>query len=597
MVATEDYRESACLRGNTHNAQQDTFCEGHLHEHGGEAELGLPSLNGANRSKRRYSQDSNVGYTKHAPMGTQDAEWMLVEPIPPKLATSSPPPPVEAASQTSLKLEEKSMTKSEEVEHLANGMNGTGSHSTPKSRRTSSSSMSLDSKTIYKEPFDHIRYQRPQAPSIESSVPANRQVTHPGVSEQDLKLLLKLRRRVQLLRLQIQGQRGVVELMREAQSDADEQYIKRIRTNHVSKDHSEQTNPSEALALENLWRLCQAARDAYGPAEDSLISMEKRLEVEEARLERIEERFYQRLDESQPASQATSLLTIEDEAAYQNEDDDESSEQGSTISRPADEVDYDDYLWRLGNLDLLQERHQSLVNEKLMLEEEQEKRRRVGMDLNAESLDFLGRFEEILAPVKMEIEEVSKDIERIKQLCIKKGLMDAHGNPIQAPAIDETPESKSQEEVQSELPAEHSKPSQHQDPSGNNEADFRASASHEGFGPFINLWLLHKLRSSALEILLLACYVAAAVTNLDGINWQAEALRLWDKDGAEEATPGQLWKGLESYVTSIPRFYTTIERDKEEHIATAKKTRSLESIASQISLTIKSFLRPKAKSA
>jgi len=598
MVETEDYRQTTGLRGNIRNVGRDTFRETRLAQHSGESLLGPPGVKGKYASKRPYSQYGDDGYDKLAPMSSQDTEWMVVEPIPPKaLATSLPPSPAETACPTSKKFGEENITTSMEVEHVPDGANGYGPHSTPTICRTSSS-MSLESKTtVGKEHFDHIRYQHPQTPSVASSILINREEVLPSVSERDLELLLKLRRRIQLLRVQIQVQRGVVELKREALFEADEQYIKRIRTNHVAKDFSDQTNPTEAMALENLWRLCQGARDSYGPAEDSLRSMENRLESEEARLVRVEERLYRRLESSHSRLDVASPLQNEDESSSQNGGNDITSEPGSTKSKPASDVDYDEYLWRLGNLDLLYERRQGLFNEKLILEEEQEKRHRVGMVLDAESVDFLSHFEEIMAPVTTEIEEVSRDIERLKVICIKKGLMDIYGNLIQGSAIDENLDSNLQEDEQPGLPAENSKPSQHENPSGSNEVDFRVSASYGDFGPFINLWLLHKLRSSAVEVLVLACFVAETVNNLDELNWQAEALRLWDQDGAWESRPGQLWESLGSYVTSISRVYASKKPDKEDLIALAKGTRSLNSFSSWPSYNFKSLLRPNAKSA
>ena len=251
-----------------------------------------------------------------------------------------------------------------------------------------------------------------------------------GISDTELKRLLKLRHRVQTIRLQIHAQRAQVDAKRDAQSDADEQYIKRIRTNHVTKDQPGQTDASELPVLENLWRLCQATRDAYGPALDSLLSLEYRLEMEEAKLERIEERVYKQLNMTQPESPITFSLPLRKQNDDASQDEDfESTSQSSQESKHTDDVGYDDYLRRLGNLDLLQERYQSLINEKAMLEEEQAKRWRVGRVLNSENMDFLAHFEEILKPVRDEIGEVSEDVKRLKQLCLEKGLMDADGNP------------------------------------------------------------------------------------------------------------------------------------------------------------------------
>jgi hypothetical protein len=48
----------------------------------------------------------------------------------------------------------------------------------------------------------------------------------------------------------------------------------------------------------------------------------------------------------------------------------------------------------------------------------------------------------------------------------------------------------------------------------------------------VSRWLLHSLRSSSMEVLLLANFVASQVNNFSDLSWQQEALRLWSFDGA-----------------------------------------------------------------
>jgi hypothetical protein len=314
-------------------------------------------------------------------------------------------------------------------------------------------------------------------------------------------------------------------------------------------------DPSELLALKNLWRMCQAARDAYGPAEDYLVSMENRLEAEEAKLDQIEERLYQKLDLSRPAPTVKSPLEDQDKEVSKDENNDESSRQSSHESRSADQNDFENYLWRLRNLDLLHGRYHGLLNEKSILEEEKLNRRRVGMELDTEYIEVLDHFEEILEPERKEIKDVAEDVECLKKLCIEKGFMDADGNPIQPLATDQAPGSDSVEDVQAERLPEYIMPSQHQEPLRHDEMDSRVLISNEGFGPFINLWPLHKLRSSTMEMLLLACYVAPSVHNMDGLKWQAEAFRLWERDSVMKEVPGEIYDAVESNMSpSIHRY-------------------------------------------
>jgi len=84
---------------------------------------------------------------------------------------------------------------------------------------------------------------------------------------------------------------------------------------------------------------------------------------------------------------------------------------------------------RLCDQDILQEAYEELLHEKAKLEAEKEHRRNFGMDLDHEDLHFLLHFEETIELARRELKEVSEDVERLKQLCIEKGLMDAAENP------------------------------------------------------------------------------------------------------------------------------------------------------------------------
>jgi hypothetical protein len=277
-----------------------------------------------------------------------------------------------------------------------------------------------------------------------------------------------------------------------------------------------------------LWRVCQAARDEYGPAEDALISMENRLEVEENKLGLAEDRLYQTLDLdlAEPESPVSTLPQPSDQDSEQDSDEDpeESSGQSSPVSKTIDELDYDNYLTRLGNQDIARENYEELLNEKAMLEAELERRRPFGKDLDTEDLHFLAHFEETIEPVKRELEEVSKDVERLRQLCIKKGLIDAAENPTEQEIEHEMPV----EESQLEMVSNHSKLSWQEAVTESNEVDSRISPWHAIYHNFINLWLLDKLQSSAVEIMILANFVAANLNIVENQGWPLEALRLWD---------------------------------------------------------------------
>lgn len=513
MVVAQEYPDSRCARLS-----------------GGDEEARAITL-----EKAEHSPDGNG---KSRPISHYEDSLPLVplevavfpQPVPTlSLDASSPIRPTNVARPTDPIQKESGQIGLGGPLKAPNGSTIYGQSPTPNSTaKMSPATLSLDTEMPASNEARQILYPPLQVPMMDSdpSLVSKRADNH------ILGRVRKLRRRVQLLRIQIHGQRSIVELKREAKSDADEQYIKRIRTNHVAPQGELRTDHSEILILENLWRVCQAARDEYGPAEDALMAMENRLEIEENKLELAEDRLYQKLDVdfAQPKSPVSSVPQVSDQDS--DEDLEESSGQSSPVSKTMDELDYE-YLTRLGNQDIARENYEELLNEKAMLQAEQERRRPLGRELDGEDLHFLAHFDEMIEPVKRELEEVSEDVERLKQLCIKKGLIDTAEDLMEQEMEHEI----SVEEPQLEMASNHSKLSWQGAVTESNEVDFRMSPWYAIYHNFINLWLLDKLRSSAVEIMILASFVAAKLDIVDYKRWPHEALRLWDDKIELEVSP------------------------------------------------------------
>ncbi len=184
-----------------------------------------------------------------------------------------------------------------------------------------------------------------------------------------------------------------------------------IRTRYITQDHPEQVDSSELYTLETFWEQCQEAQKVHCEEERILSSLEEKLQAEEAMRAWIELRML-----------SASHLYDRGNGTSQDEDSDESTDESSQDS------DYDNYLWRLGNLDLLQERYDGLISEKLKLEEEQKKRSRVGLDPESKDTEFPADFEENLKLMGREVDEVREDVGWLKQLCVEKSIIDADGN-------------------------------------------------------------------------------------------------------------------------------------------------------------------------
>jgi hypothetical protein len=141
-----------------------------------------------------------------------------------------------------------------------------------------------------------------------------------------------------------------------------------------------------------------------------------------------------------------------------------------------------------------------------------------------------------------EIDKAKAEGERLKQICLEQGLVDEDGNPTdfekqeQQTFMEEAPEVDSGSERSEfvKFPVLLPRPGSKEVQSFRNSRPKAAEEISHSAGDHINQWLLHQLRSSPLDVNLLARTFEAEFGHIKGEEWQFDVLAFWYRDGARK---------------------------------------------------------------
>lgn len=300
---------------------------------------------------------------------------------------------------------------------------------------------------------------------------------------------------------------------------ADQGFMKLVREMRTQQSDG---RDEDFQALEEHYRQLQAARDKYGPLEESYNALEERLDREEYEITKLEERLREGQSDIQSQLDESDALS----SAF---DDDQS--EGRVLIESDDYTLYDEYLSRQGDADMVREDIAELRFEYQMLQEARMSRRKVGHQLSPEDQAIWDNFFTKEAVLSERLEQIELDVERLRIQCIEAGLM---------PEEEQSDESEGEdilEDAAGSTPAEYERfPLLLEQPNGE-MADGAWNSLITDFDPEdpgdrVERWLLHKLRSSCSEVELLARISAS-----DGLGpftttekWQEEVLEFWFLD-------------------------------------------------------------------
>ena len=341
-----------------------------------------------------------------------------------------------------------------------------------------------------------------------------------------LQRIRRLRELIWGLRSRIQEQRGILRSKQYAKAAADDKYMQLARLKESRVDTGTHFISNEGKTLQELFQDCEQMRSEYGPLEDDCNALEDQLGSHEYTLTRLEENFVRICNLAIPQdSQSPSPDIILDGRSER------SSSDGLQNFHPL----VANYLSKLGDVDIFRERHERLLEEKEGLEGDRETRRGVNLTLAPEDEAWLEQSDQLEDEILKDLHGAQTEAEELRKKCLAAGLLDEDGEPKdfqtqEQDAFAEDVDAKGRKSEYLKFPTLLPQP-------GTTDMKFKASAPRPGeqsgsAGDHINQWLLHCLRSSPLDVYLLAKTFEAEVGNFEARRWQSDVRDHWYKDGA-----------------------------------------------------------------
>jgi hypothetical protein len=374
--------------------------------------------------------------------------------------------------------------------------------------------------------------------------------------------------RVKKLRTDIWGLRSRMHEMRRmlkekqlAKSVADNKYFHYMRLrglgmSPVDKDISEQK------MMEDLFQNCTKARDEYGPLEDDCTLLENHIGSQELELQRLEEKFYERSFEP-PASHTEGLGSPHPSptvSLYSGSD--ASQEFHPSVTK---------YLSRVGDVEILRERLDEHLEERYILEEEKVVRQGVGLDLAEPAQKWLDNYSATEALLMNQLKEAELEVADLRRKCILLGLIDEEGNPKDFEDQERgyflgdisTGKERSEYVKYPHLIPRPGSRVQLKD------TNIYSEESPDDSGNLVSKWLLQQLRSSPLDVNLLARISESFLSYINRETWQFDVLTYWYKDstnkgGSQPQVPSSLNVSFDPRRTGSPSTPSSIKRENHE---------------------------------
>jgi hypothetical protein len=335
----------------------------------------------------------------------------------------------------------------------------------------------------------------------------------------------KLRTDIWGMRSRMHEMRRVVKEKQQAKSVADNKYFQYMRLRGLGMSPGDK-DISEQKTMEELFQSCEKARDEYGPLEDDCTLLENHIGSQELELQRLEEKFYERPFEP-PPSQTEGLGSPQPSPTV-------SLYSGSDASQEFHPL-VTKYLSRVGDVEILKERLDEHLEERYILEDEKAVRQGLGYDLAEPAQKWLDNYSITETLLMNQLEEAELEAANLRQNCFSRGLVDQEGNPTDLEsqeqryfADDVGPEKERSEYVKYPILIPR--------PGSRLQLKYPVSdseASPDDSGNLVSHWLLQQLRSSPLDVNLLARISESLFDYINREKWQFDVMKYWYKDSTK----------------------------------------------------------------
>jgi hypothetical protein len=298
------------------------------------------------------------------------------------------------------------------------------------------------------------------------------------------------------------------------------------------------------------------ARDIYGPLEDDCTRLEDELTQKEFELRKLEEIFFGQYNALSSSIESQRLPELESPSVTAN-----CFEEAESENSEGDEFlpVVNDFLSKTGDLELAKENLRDLVDEKEKLDDEKTSKKRFGLVLAPEDQEILDSFPADRDEIIEKIRSLELEVRSLKEECMSKGLVDNDGEPlVDFESRERVTLTGANVDCQGEM-SEYVKyptllpvPAPELKPEELHKLIMKSDAEPDNPAGRVNFWLLHRLRSSALDVNLLAS-IFEAIHGKTSDQWEFSVLSLWFAD-ATAATTSELpvYKSTLSPTTQIP---------------------------------------------
>jgi len=404
--------------------------------------------------------------------------------------------------------------------------------------------------TINTGPVDRFLAQEDEMPDYNDSYQL----------EEDWKRLRLLRADVLRLRSQLRAKRRELHEKETAKSLADDLFMKFVRENRPAKTpkvalHHPTSSSLSELDADTYYSKLQATRDEYGPLQYEYSILEDKLDAEEFELATIEGRLYNtKIHDFQDS--APDLLSS-DALPPPPQPPESLLGLSSDATRDYHPL-HTNYLSRLGDLDLVREQYQNLLEDRQQLLDLQESRTHLGIELQEDDKVFLADFHIQEKELAGQMKEIEEDVERRKAQCLAEGILIDTSHSSNSFQNDDDQDEQifpgAEEEIvlhgYSDIPidtlASMCSILLPESPEGRKDLGWLITDFDEANkSDRINRWILFQLQTSPIEVELLV-RISLHILQLLGLyQWQRNVLSWWSLDSANK--PPEAFNNPETY--------------------------------------------------
>jgi hypothetical protein len=296
--------------------------------------------------------------------------------------------------------------------------------------------------------------------------------------------------------------------------------------------------PEDLQAIIPLLERTQSCSDSYLVLENEYHHVEDQLGQDEYTLSKMEQKL------------SSTLKRLSTTIDY-NDGDNLHSQRSSTSSTAISYVDYppllSEYLSRVGDVNILEERLLDLDRELFDIKEQERLRFGLSIPLGEESRQFLVDYDQRQSEIQAELDMAKEDVVRLRAKCKEEGIL-GHGQGGGQGGDQDVCFSPVELKNMSQENKDPLRVSEFED----NSPFFEPNSSQSvNTTEFVNKWILHKLRHSAMEILQLKSNPTLQELSQEGrdsLTFSRLVLNMWFKDDAVAIPPPQTTSASEYHM-------------------------------------------------